>query len=97
MKKKISAITIFIVLLLAALSFLYPFYWMIVASLTPEAQIGTFAMWPESFTLDNYAQMAGKIPIWRSMINSTMVASTYYCRSHCIRCHDRIRIGKAKF
>mgnify|MGYP001224224329 CR=1 FL=1 len=58
----------------AALSFLYPFYWMIMASLTPEAQIGELGLLPQGLTLDNYAQMAGKIPIWRSLFNSVMVA-----------------------
>ncbi|MBL7793136.1 MAG: carbohydrate ABC transporter permease [Saprospiraceae bacterium] len=58
----------------AALSFLYPFYWMILASLTPEAQIGELGVAPKGITWDNYAQMAGKIPIWRSLFNSVIVA-----------------------
>jgi multiple sugar transport system permease protein len=64
----------YILLTLAALSFLYPFYWMMVASLTPEAQIGEFSMVPKSLTTDNYTQMFAKIPIWRSLLNSTFVA-----------------------
>lgn len=58
----------------AALSFLYPFYWMILASLTPEAQIGQLTLWPKDLTTGNYAQMFDKIPIWRSLFNSTVVA-----------------------
>ncbi len=64
----------YILLTLAALSFLYPFYWMMVASLTPEAQIGEFSMVPKNLTTDNYTQMFAKIPIWRSLLNSTIVA-----------------------
>jgi ABC-type glycerol-3-phosphate transport system permease component len=64
----------FLLLLAAALSFLYPFYWMILASLTPEAQIGELGVLPQELTLDNYRQMVGKIPIWRSLLNSTIVA-----------------------
>lgn len=45
-----------------------------VASLTPEAQIGEFSMVPKNLTTDNYTQMFAKIPIWRSLLNSTIVA-----------------------
>lgn len=72
---KVSKIFFYILLAAAALSFLYPFYWMIIASLTPEAQIGAFGIIPRGLTMDNYAQMAGKIPIWRSLLNSAIVAS----------------------
>ncbi|MCB0547017.1 MAG: carbohydrate ABC transporter permease [Phaeodactylibacter sp.] len=66
---------LFILLTGAALSFLYPFYWMIMASLTPEAQIGELAFLPGQLTVDNYVLMISKIPIWRSLLNSTIVAS----------------------
>ncbi len=58
----------------AALSFLYPFYWMILASLTPEAQIGQLGLVPQELTAGNYTQMFEKIPIWRSLLNSLAVA-----------------------
>ncbi|MBX2928689.1 MAG: carbohydrate ABC transporter permease [Saprospiraceae bacterium] len=65
---------IYLLLTGAALSFLYPFYWMILASLTPEAQIGQLGVLPKTLTFDNYALMVSKIPIWRSLLNSTFVA-----------------------
>lgn len=65
---------IYLLLTGAALSFLYPFYWMILASLTPEAQIGELGVLPKTLTFDNYALMVSKIPIWRSLLNSTFVA-----------------------
>jgi multiple sugar transport system permease protein len=71
----ISKPILYLLLTAAALSFLYPFYWMMVASLTPEAQIGEFSMVPKNLTTDNYTQMFAKIPIWRSLLNSTIVAT----------------------
>ncbi len=72
---KISKVLLFILLTGAALSFLYPFYWMILASLTPESQIGELRVAPKELTFSNYALMFSKIPIWRSLLNSTIVAS----------------------
>lgn len=72
---KFSKIILYLLLTIAALSFLYPFYWMIVASLTPEAQIGELGIVPKEITTNNYKQMFGKIPIWRALLNSTLVAS----------------------
>lgn len=71
--KSIKPLTL-ILLAAAALSFLYPFYWMILASLTPEAQIGELGVVPKGLTFGNYTLMFGKIPIWRALLNSTIVA-----------------------
>ena len=72
--RKPSKIILFLLLTAAALSFLYPFYWMILASLTPESQIGELGIVPKALTFANYTQMFSKIPIWRSLFNSTVVA-----------------------
>ena len=71
---RVSGIILFTLLVAAALSFLYPFYWMIMASLSPESEISGFALFPTELTFDNYLQMFAKIPIWRSLLNSTIVA-----------------------
>ena len=65
----------YLLLSIAAVSFLYPFYWMIVASLSPETEIGNLSFLPSSFTLDSYIQMFAKIPIGRALFNSILVAS----------------------
>ena len=59
----------------AALSFLYPFYWMILASLTPEEHIGSLSLVPQGLTLEHYRDMVGKIPIWSALFNSILVAT----------------------
>ena len=48
---------------------------MVLASLTPESQIGELGMAPLDLTFSNYTLMFSKIPIWRSLLNSTIVAS----------------------
>ncbi len=66
---------IYIFLSLAAVTFLYPFYWMIVASLSPESEIGGLLFLPTEFTFDSYLQMFSKIPIGRALLNSILVAT----------------------
>jgi len=73
---KIRKIISYFLLVVAAISFLYPFYWMIVASLTPEAQISHFTLLPQTLTLSNYLTMFQKIPILKSLLNSLIVAGT---------------------
>ena len=71
MKKKIAIYTL---LITASLTFLYPFFWMIVASLSPEKEIGGLVALPTQFTWDNYIQMFSKIPIGRAFFNSIFTA-----------------------
>jgi multiple sugar transport system permease protein len=71
MKKAI----IYICLIVMAISFLYPFFWMIMASFTPEKQIGGLVFFPDNITFGNYSAMFGKIPIGRALLNSIFVSS----------------------
>ena len=61
-------------LTVAALSFIYPFIWMIGASLAPENEIGNMTLFPQHPTLNNFKSMFEKIPIGRSLFNSLFVA-----------------------
>lgn len=65
---------IYIVLLVGAVMFMYPFYWMIVASLAPSSDISSLTFLPSSLSLNNYTQMLSKIPIGRAFINSLIVS-----------------------
>jgi multiple sugar transport system permease protein len=58
-----------------AITFLYPFFWMIMASLTPEKEIGILTLFPSKITFDNYVSMFSKIPIGRALLNSMFVSS----------------------
>ncbi|SDK72525.1 multiple sugar transport system permease protein [Catalinimonas alkaloidigena] len=66
---------LYLILTLAALTFLYPFVWMVSASLTPERDIGSLVLFPSSLTAASYVQMWERIPIGRSLLNSLLVAS----------------------
>ena len=59
---------------MAALTFIYPFIWMIGASLAPLHEVGNMKFWPQHPTLSNFESMVGKIPIGRSLVNSLLVA-----------------------
>jgi len=62
-------------LLLAALSFIYPFIWMIGASFAPRNELGEMNFWPAHPTWGNFKSMIEKIPIGRSLVNSLLVAT----------------------
>lgn len=68
-------ILFYIFLAAGAVVFLYPFIWMLLASLSPENQIGNLTFLPTSLTLSSYKQMLSKIPITRSFLNSLFVSS----------------------
>ena len=65
---------IYIVLLFGAVMFIYPFFWMIMASFAPSSDISSLTFLPSSFSLDNYIHMLSKIPIGRAFINSMIVS-----------------------
>ncbi len=66
---------IYIILIVMAITFIYPFFWMIMASLTPEKEIALLTFLPDHFTFDNYISMFSKIPIGRALVNSMFVSS----------------------
>lgn len=76
MKAKFSLqkLGLYSALILAALTFIYPFVWMIGASFAPMNEIGSFTFWPSHASWKNYITMVDKIPIWRSLFNSMLVA-----------------------
>jgi multiple sugar transport system permease protein len=76
MQKQFSVgrILMYVLLTAAALTFIYPFIWMIGASLAPMHEISKMTLFPSHPTLSNFAMMFQKIPIGRSLINSLLVA-----------------------
>ncbi|MDQ2718892.1 MAG: carbohydrate ABC transporter permease [Bacteroidota bacterium] len=69
-----EAVLMYAALVLAALTFIYPFIWMIGASLAPEHEVGTMILWPAHPGFGNFKSMFAKIPIGRSLLNSLLVA-----------------------
>lgn len=66
-------ITLYIVLIIGAIIFMYPFVWMVSATLAPESEIGTLVLLPSEFLLHSYQQVFAKIPIARAFLNSLFV------------------------
>ena len=58
----------------AALSFVYPFVWMVSASLSSESGLASLVLLPEEFTWTNYTTVVSRIPLGRAFLNSVFVA-----------------------
>jgi multiple sugar transport system permease protein len=65
---------IYLILLIGAAIFVYPFIWMLSASLSPESAISNLVILPSSASLNNYSQVLNKIPVARSLFNSLLVS-----------------------
>lgn len=61
-------------LTIAALTFIYPFVWMIGASFAPSQEVGEMVLWPSHPGWENFRSMFAKIPVGRSLLNSLLVA-----------------------
>ena len=75
----INRILLYGALVLAAVTFLYPFIWMIGGSLASTEDIAKMTLWPDHPNFRNFRLMVQKIPIGRSLINSVAVASFTTC------------------
>lgn len=64
------------ILIFWTIIFIYPFLWMLSATVRPEAEIGGFSIIPSSVSLEAYVQVFKKIPILRAFFNSLFVASS---------------------
>ena len=64
----------YVLLILGALVFAYPFIWMFAGSLKPEMEIARPGLWSTGFSLFSYEQVLLKIPIVRAFFNSLLVS-----------------------
>lgn len=65
----------YLVLTIGALMFVYPFIWMLSASVAQEKEITNLILLPGSFSMDNYLQVINKIPAFRALLNSLIVSA----------------------
>jgi multiple sugar transport system permease protein len=63
---------IYVLLVVGSVAFLYPFLWMLAASLRTNNQIQTsgLSIWPQQFKWSNYSQALGEFDFWRYTVNS---------------------------
>lgn len=66
----------YLLLILAALTFLFPFIWMVLATFKPEVEINYLNPLPSEWTWYSYSVIFTKIPIVRSFFNSVIVSGT---------------------
>ncbi|MEV7873354.1 carbohydrate ABC transporter permease [Microbacterium sp. NPDC089188] len=62
------------VLVLFALLFLYPFAWLLAASLKPRGEVFDNALIPKTFLPGNYAEVWNQLPLLNWMFNSVAIA-----------------------
>ncbi|NOX88618.1 MAG: carbohydrate ABC transporter permease [Calditrichaeota bacterium] len=65
----------YLILCVTGITFIYPFLWMLSASLKPEMEIGNLALWSNHFNLHSYQAVVQKIPIGRALLNSLFVSA----------------------
>ena len=65
---------IYFILVVFAVFFVYPFLWMASSTVRPEKEIGGFGLVPSKLTLEHYDEVIHKIPIFRALLNSFIVA-----------------------
>lgn len=76
MNKKILTVINYTILILGAMSMLFPFFWMLMTSFMGSSQIlsGVVNFIPHPFIFDNYVAVTYKIPVFKYFLNSVIVA-----------------------
>ena len=68
---------VYVVLSIAAISFIYPFIWMMGAAFAPMHEIGKMTVWPSHPGWGNFKSLIEKIPIVHSLVISLFVGIFY--------------------
>jgi multiple sugar transport system permease protein len=75
-KRTFLSLLCYLLLTLGGLTFVYPFIWMLSATIKPVEEIFSFSPIPSHVTFQWYAIMLHKIPAIRGLINSLIVSSS---------------------
>jgi len=75
MRKPSHGLIFYFVLTCGALTFLYPFLWMLFATIKPEQEIAGLSLLPSRITFESYINVFRKIPIGRAFANSMLVST----------------------
>jgi multiple sugar transport system permease protein len=73
-KSVIGRIFLWIALIGFSLLFMYPFLWLLAASLKPRGQVFDNALWPKTFMPENYTEVWEQLPLTNWMFNSIAIA-----------------------
>ncbi|MHC9538464.1 MAG: carbohydrate ABC transporter permease [Vulcanimicrobiota bacterium] len=69
------SILCYVLLFMGALTFLYPFVWMLSATVKPVSEIFSLSPIPSRVTFEWYGLMLSKIPAFRGLLNSLVVSA----------------------
>lgn len=73
-KTVIGRVILWIILVGFGLLFMYPFAWLLAASLKPRGQVFDNLLIPKTIVLQNYAEVWNQLPLLNWMINSILIA-----------------------
>lgn len=73
-KTLIGKIVLWIVSIGFGLLFLYPFAWLLAASLKPRQEVFDNSLWPKTFTPQNYVEVWNQLPLLSWIGNSVIIA-----------------------
>ena len=73
-RSTLGKIVLGIILAVFAALFLYPFLWLLAASLKPRGQVFDNRLWPHTFTPHNYVEVWQQLPLASWAFNSVMIA-----------------------
>src|SRR5262245_23462499 len=76
LRGRATQVALYGVLIVAAIAFLLPFYWMILSSVRPKAEYYALPMplFPRTLSLENYQQLFERSLFGRGLLNSTFLA-----------------------
>ena len=69
-------IAAYLTLVVGAVVFAYPFVWMALATVKPEAEIASLNPFPSAWTAESYRLVLGSVPIGRAFLNSVVVTGS---------------------
>jgi multiple sugar transport system permease protein len=72
-RRPVTKVLRIVALIVATVIFLYPFVWLVSASLKPRSDVFDNRLWPEEWAFENYVTVWGEAPILRWLLNSTTV------------------------
>ena len=76
LRARATKVALYVVLILAGLAFLLPFYWMVLSSVRPKAEYYALPMplFPRTLSLENYQQLFERSLFGRGLLNSAFLA-----------------------
>jgi multiple sugar transport system permease protein len=76
LRARATQLALYVVLILAGIAFLLPFYWMVLSSVRPKAEYYALPMplFPHTLSLENYRELFARSLFGRGLLNSAFLA-----------------------